>query len=304
MLTHAAVHPTNHWYRWMFIPTYINIYSNMVVQKSYIYIYIYFYILEWDTNIRNDIGYELPHFHIQPWYVLTHTQYHSEIPFRNPMIFPRDLLGELSTFQRHGRDLQGRLRRRIGHQPSTPHLDVIQDPEGTGLKPVDMENAEHEQIAMHVPRNILCISEKCACTLAIEIHMYICSYVYMYIYIYHILYQKNKSLYIYIYILCGRVWSVSSCHTSKENEPGAPRFFFGRATTISMTGPIYAPGISGSVTFMVYSMTNHGSMICCIQYGMRYVSIYIYIYMLCISYSYHIYIYIYKYLRVYIYIII
>lgn len=191
-LTHAAVHPTNHWYRWMFIPTYINIYSNMVVQKSYIY------ILEWDTNIGNDIGYELPHFHIQPWYVLTHTQYHSEIPFRNPMIFPRDLLGELSTFQRHGRDLQGRLRRRIGHQPSTPHLDVIQDPEGTGLKPVDMENAEHEQIAMHVPRNILCISEKCVCTLAIEIHMYICSYVYMYIYIYHILYQKNKSSYIYI----------------------------------------------------------------------------------------------------------
>lgn len=70
-------------------------------------------------------------------------------------------------------------------------------------KPVDVENVEHEQIAMYVPRNILRISEKCVCTLAIEIHKYIYSYVYMYIYIYHILYEKWIIIYIYIHCVEG-----------------------------------------------------------------------------------------------------
>lgn len=81
----------------------------------------------------------------------------------------------------------------------------------------------------------------------------------------------------YIYIFCVEGFEV--CHVIPPRKMSQVlQGFFGQATRISITGPSYAPGISGSVTFMFYSMTNHGGMICYIQYGMRYVSIYIYIY--------------------------
>jgi hypothetical protein len=60
------------------------------------------------------------------------------------------------------------------------------------------------KLAMYVPRNILCISEKCVCTLAIEIHKYICSYMCIYI---HISYIISKKWIIYIYI----VWKGLKC---------------------------------------------------------------------------------------------
>ena len=221
----------------------------------------------------------------------------SPISFRNPMIFPRDLLGELSTFQRHGRDLQGRRSRRIGHQPSTPHLDVIQDPEIAGFFRSHWmwKMWKMNKLAMYVPRNILCISEKCVCTLAIEIHKYICSYMCIYIHISYII-SKNE---LYIYIYCVEGFEV--CHVIPPRKMSQVlQGFFGQATRISITGPSYAPGISGSVTFMFYSMTNHGGMICYIQYGMRYVSIYIYIHICCVNHIHIILIYIYIYVCIYI----
>ena len=118
---------------------------------------------------------------------------------------------------------------------------------------------------------------------------------YVYIYTCHILYQKMNHIYIY----CVEGFEV--CHVIPPRKMSQVlQGFFGQATRISITGPSYAPGISGSVTFMFYSMTNHGGMICYIQYGMRYVSIYTY--MLCISYPYHTYIYMCVCVCIYIYI--
>lgn len=82
MLTHAAVHPTNHWYRWMFIPTYINIYSNMVVQKSYIYISIYWNGIQ-ILGMILDMNYHIFIFnHDMCWRIPNIIQKsHSEIPW-------------------------------------------------------------------------------------------------------------------------------------------------------------------------------------------------------------------------------
>ena len=126
--------------------------------------------------------------------------------------------------------------------------------------------------------------------------VYMQFYVYIYIYIYHILYQKNE-FYIYIYI----VWEgFEVCHVIPPRKMSKVLQGFFRTSDENLNnGSKLCSWYQWFGHVHVYSMTNHGGMICYRQYGMRYVSIYIYTYMLCISYPYHTFIYIY--IRVYIY---